>query len=310
MLGRQLHTGMIVSLKKDIRRNWDAYLLLVPAIVFFALFCYKPMYGVIIAFKDYSPGRGITGSKWVGLMEFQSFFSSVYFGRLLRNTLTISLTSLVLGFPTPIIFALLLNEVRHKPFKRLVQTITYMPHFVSLVVICALIRIFTAENGIVVNLLSIFGFEKVALLSKSKYFVPVYVISGIWQNFGWDSIIYISAFTAIDPSLYEAAIIDGANRWQQTIHVTLPGIKDTIIILLILRIGSIMNVGHEKIILLYNSGILETSDVISTFVYRKGLTNLQWSFSSAVGLFNSVINFVIVLLFNKISRKVSEIGLW
>lgn len=302
--------GFGARLGRDLKQNWEAYLLVVPALVVFIIFCYKPMYGIIIAFKNFTPGRGILGSKWVGLKHFQDFFSSYYFGRLLRNTLTISLSSILFGFPAPIIFALLLNEVRNQKFKRVVQTVTYMPHFVSLVVICSLIRMFTAENGLIVGMLSWFGFEPVSLLSKKQYFVPVYVLSNIWQGFGWDSIIYLSALTAIDPGLYEAATIDGANRWKQTLHVTLPGIAPTIVILLILRMGSVMSVGYEKIILLYNEGIYETADVISTFVYRKGLENFQWSYSTAVGVFNSVINFLVVFLFNRISRRVSDVSLW
>ena len=300
----------VSRLQRDLSKNWDAYLLLVPAILFYLLFCYKPMYGVIIAFKNFSPGKGIVASEWVGLKHFLSFFKSYYFGRLLRNTLTISLSSLIFGFPMPIIFALLLNEVHNSKFKRTIQTVTYMPHFISLVVMCSLIRLFVADTGIIVQLMAKFGFEPVALLSKKEYFVPIYVLSGIWQGFGWDSIIYLSALTAIDPGLYEAATIDGANRWKQTIHVTLPGIMGTVIILLILRMGSIMSVGYEKIILLYNESIYETSDVISTFVYRMGLGKAQYSYSTAVGLFNSVINFIIVYTFNKISRKVSEVSLW
>ena len=301
---------LVSRLQRDLSKNWDAYLLLVPAILFYLLFCYKPMYGVIIAFKNFSPGKGIVASEWVGLKHFLSFFKSYYFGRLLRNTLTISLSSLIFGFPMPIIFALLLNEVHNSKFKRTIQTVTYMPHFISLVVMCSLIRLFVADTGIIVQLMAKFGFEPVALLSKKEYFVPIYVLSGIWQGFGWDSIIYLSALTAIDPGLYEAATIDGANRWKQTIHVTLPGIMGTVIILLILRMGSIMSVGYEKIILLYNESIYETSDVISTFVYRMGLGKAQYSYSTAVGLFNSVINFIIVYTFNKISRKVSEVSLW
>lgn len=300
----------VSRLQRDLSKNWDAYLLLVPAILFYLLFCYKPMYGVIIAFKNFSPGKGIVASEWVGLKHFLSFFKSYYFGRLLRNTLTISLSSLIFGFPMPIIFALLLNEVRNSKFKRTIQTVTYMPHFISLVVMCSLIRLFVADTGIIVQLMAKFGFEPVALLSKKEYFVPIYVLSGIWQGFGWDSIIYLSALTAIDPGLYEAATIDGANRWKQTLHVTLPGIMGTVIILLILRMGSIMSVGYEKIILMYNESIYETSDVISTFVYRMGLGKAQYSYSTAVGLFNSVINFIIVYTFNKISRKVSEVSLW
>lgn len=297
-------------LKRDLQKNYGAYLLIIPAITFYILFAYKPLYGIIIAFKQYSPGKGILGSPWVGLSHFKTFFSSYYFERILRNTLTISLSSIIFSFPTPIIFALLLNEIKNERFKRTVQTVTYMPHFISLVIMCGLIKLFTADTGIIVRFLSFFGFEPVALLSKKEYFVPVYIISGIWQGMGWNSIIYLSALTAIDPGLYEAATIDGANRWQQTLHVTLPGIANTVIIMLILRMGSIMSVGYEKIILLYNEGIYETADVISTFVYRKGLKDFQWSYSTAVGLFNSVINFVIVYIFNLISRRVSEVSLW
>ena len=295
---------------RRVKRKRVLYLMLLPGMLLLLIFHYIPMWGVLIAFKDYRVARGILGSKWVGFKHFQDFFSSYYFGRLLRNTLTISLSSILFGFPAPIIFALLLNEVRNQKFKRVVQTVTYMPHFISLVVICSLIRMFTAENGLIVGMLSWFGFEPVSLLSKKQYFVPIYVLSNIWQGFGWDSIIYLSALTAIDPGLYEAATIDGANRWKQTLHVTLPGIAPTIIILLILRMGSVMSVGYEKIILLYNEGIYETADVISTFVYRKGLESFQWSYSTAVGVFNSVINFLVVFLFNRISRRVSDVSLW
>lgn len=295
---------------RDIRKNYDAYLLIIPALVFYILFCYKPMGGALIAFKDYAPAKGIMGSPWAGWKHFEAFFGSYYFMRLIRNTITISLASLAFGFPAPIIFALLLNEVHNRVFKRIIQTITYMPHFISLVVACALIRIFTMDTGIVVQLLSLFGFEPVTLLTKSRFFVPIYVLSDIWQHVGWGSIIYLSALTGIDPTLYEAAVIDGAGRWKQTLHITLPGISSTIIILFIMRAGSIMSVGYEKIILLYNEGIYETADVISTFVYRKGLQQFQWSYSAAVGLFNSVINFIIVISVNQISRRLGQTSLF
>ena len=274
----------VSRLQRDLSKNWDAYLLLVPAILFYVLFCYKPMYGVIIAFKNFSPGKGIVASEWVGLKHFLSFFKSYYFGRLLRNTLTISLSSLIFGFPMPIIFALLLNEVRNSKFKRTIQTVTYMPHFISLVVMCSLIRLFVADTGIIVQLMAKFGFEPVALLSKKEYFVPIYVLSGIWQGFGWDSIIYLSALTAIDPGLYEAATIDGANRWKQTLHVTLPGIMGTVIILLILRMGSIMSVGYEKIILLYNESHLRNfGRDFNVCVPHGSGESIQYSYSTAVG---------------------------
>ena len=291
-------------------KNYGIYLLLIPAIVFYVLFCYKPMYGVIIAFKRFIPTKGIIASPWVGFAHFRSFFSSYYLVRLIRNTLNISFSSILYSFPIPIIFALLLNEIRNSKFKRVVQTVTYLPHFISMVVLCGLVKLFTQDNGLVVQFMALFGFEPVSLLSKAEYFVPVYIISGIWQGVGWGSIIYLSALSGIDPQLYEAATIDGANRWQQTLHVTLPGIAPTIIIMLLLRMGNVMGVGYEKIILLYNEGIYETADVISTFVYRKGLLDAQWSYSAAVGLFNSVTNFVIIVTMNKISSMVTEVSLW
>ena len=222
----------------------------------------------------------------------------------------ISISSLVFSFPAPIILALLLNEVHNKYFKKISQTVYYMPHFISLVVVCSLIKLFTSDTGIVTQLLSYFGYHSGSMLTQTSIFVPIYVISGIWQHVGWDSIIYTAAISGIDQSLYEAAKIDGSNRWQQTLHVTLPGISNTIVILLLLQIGNLMNVGYEKIILLYNPAIYETSDVISSFVFRKGLLESNWSFSAAVGLFNSVINFILVVVFNQISRKVNNFSLW
>ena len=303
-----------VRLKKDMKRYRGAYLLVVPVVVFYLLFCYKPMYGVIIAFKDFSPAAGIWGSDWTGSFGFQhfiDFFGSFYFKRVLRNTLVISLTSILFGFPAPIIFALLLNEIKSEKFKRITQTISYMPHFISTVVICGMLTMFVSEKGFITQLLTFLGGEGgVSLLSKEEYFVPIYVISGIWQEVGWGAIIYLAALAGIDQQLYEAAQIDGANRWKQMIHVTLPGIYGQIIIMFLLRIGRVMNVGHEKIILLYNAGIYETADVISTFVYRKGLLEYQWSYSAAIGIFNSIINFIIIIVFNKISKKYSEVSLW
>ncbi len=300
-------------LQRDFKKYWGVYLLLLPALIFYIVFAYKPMAGIIIAFKDFSPGKGIWASPWTtsfGMQHFIDFFTSHYFWRLVKNTLVISTASIVFGFPAPIILALLLNELRNRKFKRVVQTVSYMPHFVSLIVVCGLVGFFTAKNGAIVQFLSFFGFEPVSLLSQPEYFVPIYVLSGIWQNVGWDSIIFLSALTGIDPCLYEAAEIDGANRWKQLLHITLPGISVTIIIMLLLKLGNLMDVGHEKIILLYNDGILDTADVISTFVYRKGLKDFQWSYSTAVNVFNSVINFCFIVIFNRVSRKWSEVSLW
>ncbi len=307
---RKQNTSWCVKLWRDLKRYRGAYLFVIPVILYYILFCYKPMYGIIIAFKDFSPAAGIMGSEWVGLQHFSDFFGSYYFGRILKNTLTISLKSIILGFPAPIIFALLLNEIRNNGFKRVTQTVSYLPHFISMVVICGMIHLFTSDKGIITYIMSLFGGEKVSMLTNPSYFVPIYVISGIWQEMGWDSIIYLSALSSLDYELYEAAKLDGANRWQQTLYVTLPGISGTIIIMLLLRIGNIMNVGYEKIILLYNAGIYETADVISSFVYRKGLLEYQWSYSAAVGIFNSVINFIIVVLFNKLSKRFTDVSLW
>lgn len=301
---------ILLRLGKDLRKYAGAYVLVVPVLLFYLIFCYKPMYGIIIAFQNFSPIRGIAGSEWVGLQHFKDFFESYYFTRILKNTLIISLSTLVFSFPMPILFALLLNEIRNEKFKRLVQTISYMPHFISMVVVCNMIKMFTSNTGFITSLLGMFGVPQASLLTKPEYFVPIYVISGIWQQTGWGAIIYLSALAGIDQQLYEAAKIDGANRWKQTLHVTLPGISQTIIIMLLLRLGNIMDVGYEKVMLLYNEGIFKTADVISTFVYRKGLTDMEFSYSTAVSLFNSVINFIIIVVFNKLSKKFTETSLW
>lgn len=296
--------------REDFLRNRTLYFLFIPVLLYYLLFCYWPMYGAVIAFKDFMPGKGILGSQWVGLKHFRTFFENVYFGRLMRNTLTISITSILFGFPAPIVLALLINELRSKPFAKTVQTISYLPHFVSLVVICGLIKDFTADRGIINDLVAAFGGNRVTMLNKPEYFVPIYVISDIWQEVGWGSIIYLAALSGIDPQLYEAATVDGAGKIRQLIHITLPGLMPTIMIMLILRLGNVMNVGYEKIILLYNSAIYDTSDVIATYVYRKGVLETNYSFSTAVGLFNSLINFVILLLANRLSNRATGTGLW
>lgn len=298
-------------LAKDWRNYGGAYIMGLPVVIFYALFSYKPLAGAVIAFLDYKPRKGILGSKWVGLAHFEKFFSSYYFERLLTNTMTISLCGLLFAFPCAIIFALMLNEVRNNKFKRAVQTISYMPHFISLVVVCSMIKLFVGSDGFITRILNYLGCNFTqSLLNMNTAFIPIYVISDIWQEMGWNCIIYLAALAAIDPELYEAARIDGANRWKQTIHVTLPGIARTVVLLLILRIGSLMSVGHEKIILLYNDYTMETADVISSYVYRRGLINGDYSFSTAVGLFNSVINFTLVILANWFSNRVSGYGIW
>lgn len=297
-------------LKRDWRQNKSLYFLVIPVLIFYTLFCYKPMYGAIIAFKEYSPRLGIWGSPWAGLKYFQEFVSNPYFWRILKNTLWLSLSSLLFGFPAPIILALLINELKGKWFPKTVQTLSYMPHFISLVVVCSLIKEFTSSDGVINDFLALFGVQPQTMLNNPRLFVPVYVISDIWQGIGWGSIIYLAALTGIDQELYEAAKIDGAGRWKQTLHVTLPCIMPTVVIMLILRVGGLMNVGYEKIILMYNPVTYETADVISSFVYRKGILERSYSYSSAVGLFNSLINCLLLVGANWFSRKVNHTSLW
>ena len=294
----------------DFQKHKYKYLLILPIIVYLILFCYKPMYGLVIAFKNYRPTRGIWGSNWVGFLWFETFFKDPYFWRLLRNTFTISGLTILFGFPAPIILALLLNEVRSNKFKRTVQTITYMPYFISLVVTCSLLKIYCMENGLFPQIMELFGAQRQNLLANPKYFYPIYILSDIWQGIGWNSIIYLAALSGIDQEQYEAARIDGANRLQQVIHITLPGLMPTITILYILRMGNILNVGYEKILLLYNPSTYEVADVLSTYTYRTGLENQQYSLSTAVGLFNTMVNVVFLLITNYISKKSTESGLF
>jgi len=297
-------------LVKCISANKSLYLMIIPVLVFYFIFCYVPMYGVIIAFKNFTPGLGMIDSPWVGLQNFTEFFTGMYFGRIMTNTLIISLTSIIFGFPAPIILALLLNELKNQRFKKLVQTITYMPHFISLVVVCGMIIQFTSNTGVITYVLHFFGVPLNTMLNYPENFVPIYVISGIWQEIGWGSIIYLAAITGIDQQLYEAAEIDGAGRLRQVFNITLPGIMPVIMVMLILRMGNIMSVGFEKIILLYNPAIYSTADVISSYTYRKGLQEFSWSFSTAVGLFNSAINFVFLIGSNWLSKKFNDSSLW
>lgn len=295
---------------RDFRMNKYLYLMMIPVIAYYVIFHYGPMYGAIIAFKDFTPIKGILGSDWVGLKHFEDFFGSYYFLRVLKNTILISLYTLIFEFPAPIILALLINEVRRRYFKRVVQTITYMPYFISLVVICGIITDFTNADGLINRLFMILGYDGQAMLQKPELFRPIYVLSEIWQRIGWESIIYIAALMSIDLEQYEAARMDGASRLKQMIYITLPGLLPVITIMFILRMGNLLNVGFEKIILLYNPVTYETADVISSFVYRKGLLEFGWSYSSAVGLFNSVINLALLVSANYISRKVNENSLW
>lgn len=298
------------AIKKDFHRNGKLYLMAIPAIVCLILFSYLPMGGLLMAFKDYKPKFGILGSEWVGFKHFVDFFTSFYFPRTMKNTLWISFLQLVIEFPVTIIFALLLNEIVSTKFKRTIQTVSYMPYFISMVVIAGIIVDFCSSRGAITSIVSLFTGSNQNLLSKPEYWRPIYIISDLWQGLGFGSIIYIAALSGVDRELYEAAEIDGANRWKQTLHVTIPGISSTIIIMLILKIGSMMGVGYEKTILLYNNQIYETADIISSYVYRKGLEEFNYGYSTAVSLFNSVINFVLLVISNKLSKKYTETSLF
>lgn len=295
---------------KDFRVNKGLYIMIIPVIAYYICFAYLPMFGAVIAFKDYMPIKGIFGSPWVGMKHFVSFFNGPYFAQVLGNTLRLSLLSIVFSFPMPIILALLLNEVKNVRYAKLVQNLTYMPHFISLMVVCGMIKSFTMDTGVVNTVLAIFGFERKTMLLEPSYFAPLYIISGVWQEVGWNSIVYLAALSAIDMELYEAARIDGAGRWRQTFAITIPSIIPTIVTMLILKLGGILNVGFEKIILLYNDATSPVAEVISTYVYKKGLIEQSWSYSSAVGLFNSVVNFVFLIAADKISRRLTETSLW
>jgi len=297
-------------IKKDYKRYKFVYFMIIPVVAFYILFHYVPLGGAIIAFKNFSPKLGIWGSEWAGLKHFTDFFSSFYFERTLVNTLVISFMDLLFGFPAPIILALMLNEVRSRHFKKAVQTISYLPHFISVVVICGLLRDFFSINGLVNSIIQAFGGTPSQFLNEPGAFKPIFVGSNVWQSFGWGSIIYLASLTSIDPQLYEAATIDGAGRWKQTLNITVPGILPTMITLLILRIGSVMSVGFEKIILLYNPLTYEAAEVISTYVYKKGLIDMNYSFSTAVGLFNSIINCALLIIANFVSRKVNGTSIW
>lgn len=294
----------------DWKRNKWKYILLIPVVVYFLVFCYKPMYGIIIAFKNYKPTRGISNSEWVGLTHFITFFTSRECWRVVRNTFSISLLSIVFGFPAPIILALLLNEIRHTKFKSVMQTITYLPHFVSIVIICGLIKTFCLTDGVVNVILGFFGAQAHNLLEDKNLFYTIFVGTDIWQEIGWGSIIYLAAIAGIDQEQYEAAKIDGAGKMAQILHVTLPSIMPTIVVLFIMRMGSVLNVGYEKVLLLYNPVTYDVADVISTYVYRIGLAGAQYSFSTAVSLLNSIVNIVFLTLTNAICNKVNGSGLF
>ncbi len=308
--GNRNQHSLVNRLHKNYLQHKLVYWLSVPIIAYYIIFCYLPMFGICIAFQDYRPAKGVLNSKWVGFKHFISFFESVYAWRLIRNTLLINLYSLLYGFPAPIILALLLNELKCVPFKRTVQTVTYMPHFISVVVICGLLSDFCSTNGILTTITTLFGAERTNLLNEAGLFRSIYVGSGIWQTIGWSSIIYLATLSSTDPCLYEAAVIDGAGRFQQAIHITLPTLIPLITLQLIMRMGQMMSVGYEKIILLYNGLTYETGDVISSYVYRRGLQSGEFSFGTAVSLFNSLCNILLLITANWLSARLTNESMW
>lgn len=295
---------------QNIQRTWQLYIILLPALAGLLLFSYGPMYGVLLAFKEYSPLSGIIGSPWVGMRHFNRFFRSPFFNQIIRNTLYLSLYGLFVGFPLPVLLALGLNQVRSIRFKKTVQTVTYAPYFISTVVLVGIINIVFAETGFINQCIKMMGKDSVLFMGAAKYWRHIYVWSGIWQGMGWSAIIYIAALSGVDPVLYEAAIIDGATKLQRIIFIDLPSIAPTIVITFILSAGSIMSIGFEKAFLMQNPLNTSVSEIIPTYVYKVGLLSGEYGFSTAVGLFNSVINCVLLLTVNKIARKFGQSSIW
>ena len=299
------------GLLKQMGKRYDLYLMLLLPIAFYLIFHYGPLYGLQIAFKNFNPAKGITDSPWVGFIHFERFFNSYYFWRLLWNTISINLFSLLIAFPIPILLALIVNEIRSRTFSKWLQNITYIPHFISVVVIVGILQAMLSPTAGPVNLLiEAFGGTPIRFMESAGWFKTIFISSNIWQNMGWQSIIYIAALSGVNPQLYEAAKMDGASRIRRIWHVSLPGIIPVIVILLILDVGHFMNVGFEKILLMQNNLNLESSDVISTFVYTTGILKGEYSYTAAIGLFNSVINLFLLLMVNRFARKTSETSLW
>ena len=301
----------VKGLTKYLWKHKYMYLMLVPAIVYYVIFCYVPMYGASIAFKDFNPMQGIMKSPWVGFDVFEQHFGMSKFYSVFWNTIRISLIRLIFGFPFPIIVALMLNELRWNRVKRVIQTAIYIPNFISWVVLGGIMTsLLSMDSGIVNGIIKMLGFQPIGFLTDERYFVPTMVVSMIWKTFGWNTIIYLAAMTGIDPQLYEAATVDGANRWQGLLHITLPCIRSTIIVVLITRIGSLMQAGFEQIFVLYHPGVYGTADIIDTYVYRMGLQEGKFELASAVGLFKSVVNFILVVIANKTARMMGEEGIY
>lgn len=295
---------------KKFFQNYELYLFLLPTLIYSVIFQYIPMYGIIIAFKDFMPNLGILGSPWVGFKYFERFFHLYNFWRLIENTLGLSVFQLIVGFPIPIIIALMLNQLANERYKKFVQTVTYAPHFISTVVLVGILYVFLSDKGLINNLIVLLGGKPIFFMASPECFKPLYVFSGVWQETGWSTIIYLAALSGISPELHEAAMVDGANKWQRILHVDIPGIMPTAIILFILAVGNIMNVGFEKAYLMQTPLNIPSSEIIPTYVYKVGLQQVQYSFAAAAGLFNSVINLNLLLLVNKFAKRVSNSSLW
>jgi len=296
---------------KKTLKGWQLYILLLPALLYLIIFQYIPMYGVVIAFKEFNPSQGILGSPWAGMRHFQTFFESYVFKDVLINTLKLSVYSLVISFPIPIVFALLLNQIRNRFVKRFVQTVTYAPYFISTVVLVSMLNVFLAPStGFINNLITLFGGESINFMASPDWFRTIYISSGIWQTMGFSAIIYLAALSGVNPELHEVATVDGATKLRRIWHIDLPSIMPTIVILLILGVGNIMSVGWEKAFLMQQGMNLPVSEIISTYVYKIGLLNAQYSLATSIGLFNSVINFTLLIITNYVSRRLSENSLW
>jgi len=310
---RSKHSGLSSGRKllRSICRNWVLYVFLIPTLIYIATFHYAPMYGLQIAFKNFKLSKGIVGSDWAGIKWFERFFNTPRFWDILKNTIGLSLYSLAVSFPLPVVLALVLNNLKNQKFKKFAQTITYMPHFISTVVLVGMMSVlFSPTSGLVNTVLGWFGVDSIYFMGEPKYFSHMYVWSGVWQSMGWGSIIYMAALAGIDPTLHEAAMIDGANKFQRVLHIDLPALVPTMSILLIMNFGKVMSVGYEKVYLMQNDLNSSVSEVISTYVYKMGLINQQFSYSTAIGLFNNVINFALVLIMNKVIKKMTGSGLW
>lgn len=302
-----------VNLDRLIRiaiRDRYLYLMMLPPALYFLVFAYIPMYGLTLAFKDFDISKGIMGSPWVGLKYFEEFFRNPYSYKLIYNTIMLRIWHLAFGFPAPIVLALLLNEIRRDWFKRVVQTASYLPHFISLVVVCSMVVSFLSSDGILNQLVKALGGKPQPWLQLPQYFRPIWLISGIWQDAGWASVIYLAALTAISPELYEAAVVDGANRWQRIRHITIPGIMPTVTIMFLLRVGQLLAVDFQKVLLLYTPTTYETADILGTYIYRRGIIGADFSFATAVGLFQALVGLVFIIGSNWLAKKLGQVGLW